>query len=83
MEEKLEKFSQTFLRKELEINIVEEIDHVKLWFLAEMLSKQKSFGFFQQSLRGLNIVVELAFKAFRYFIDHFHVAITEFIDQSR
>jgi len=45
-----------------------------------MFSEKKSLGFFQKSLRGLNIFIKLLFKTFRYFIYDFHIAITEFVD---
>ena len=83
MEEKLKQFYKTFLWVKFQVHIVQKVYDEKLGLLAYMFSEEESFSFFQKSLWGLNILVELFFEALWDLIDDFHVTVSELVDQGR
>ena len=48
-----------------------------------MGSEQKCLRFLQQRLRSLNVLVKLFFQTLWYLIHHFHIAVSELVDQCR
>ncbi len=79
---KLEELLYAFFIEKFHIQVVEQVNYIKLRLLWNVLPKNEHFSFLQQNTRRLQILIELLLECFVDFIDNFWVAISKFVNQS-